>query len=608
MSGKKSNKEIRTQTDFDNLVVQANDTIRLKNTFIGSIDVDQDNVSIIGGGISGGEDISGLTWTDEGSDIWSTPMLTDPKWVNIDGVNAKLAETPSFTLTGTTGTNQLNINHSDVSGYTDIIGSYIVIQEKPWTYSTRYTVTDYNGAGLITLDSDFSSFIDAGDEYKLYNDEQYFVDFNEWIWRDNEIRIKSTVSPSTLNITKSAYDYGVTISGNNCKISGVEFDQQYMYAINNIGNGNSVIGCDIHDVRGTGIKTDTQVENTLIDLNTIYNIGNNGVSCGPVINIDITNNTIYNIGLGSNIGWYNEATVATIRTDGTGIKFNFDLSDNTLDASNIDIQRNIVYNTAYNGISLHIGQTGTIKRNIVYNANQILRDGGCIYCFHFRDTNIPLSGFVIEDNFVTVNTTEVETYGIYMDNRSAGNELTGNVVRMINGNGGIMINADTENHDVNNNTVYTNSDRALWYRDWAAPSKIYNNDQNLINNNILVSRNTSSYPLEFSDSVNPYLNGGSGDNNVYVNPYLAAILNDGSAKTLAQLQSNYTQDANSNALVNYITPSGNPENEILLVENPGDGVLEGTAPSGTWKDVDGTITTNYSVPAWGSLLLLKDLP
>jgi len=263
-------------------------------------------------------------------------------------------------------------------------------------------------------------------------------------------------------------------------------------------------------------------------------------------------------------------------------------------------------NCAYNGISLHIGQNGSIKRNVISNTNKVLTDGGGIYCFHYRDTNIPFTGFLITENIVIVDGSG-DVFGIYMDNRCALNELSYNVVEVSNGNGGVMINADTENHNVHHNTIYSLSSRSLWYRDWSSPSKIYGNDGNLINNNILISGVNTVYPLEFSDSVNPYLNSGGGNNNYYVNPYGTTILYDGSNKTLSQLKSSYAQDANSTELTNYITAPGDPSNEILIITNPNFSDLEGNAPAGNWYDVDGNLTTNYSIPSWSSLVLLKNL-
>lgn len=604
----KSIKVINTQAQFDALVISDNDRIKLNNNvvFYGGVFHNKNNVEITGGCISGGVPINNLTWTYEGDNIYSALLPSDPKWINIDGKSAKLAERPWKKISGTVGSTQVTINPSDVSEFTNIIGSYIVFRENEWAYSERYKVQNYNGVGTITLDRARHSAINGGDDYKLFNDEEYFLGNNEWIWRNGKVKIKSTSSPSSLYVTQSIHDYAIKTTGNNSSILGVELKEHYLYGINSFGNNTIIDSCEIHNTRGQGIKIATRVSNPIIQNASIHDVGHNGIWCGPIDGVNIKNCDIVNVGVGENIGWNNESFGSSSQTDGTGIKFNVDINSLTDDANNVIIENNYIDNCAYNGVSLHIGQTGSIKRNVVSNTNQVLFDGGGIYCFHYRPTNLPFSDFIIKENFITMDSPG-NGRGVYMDNRCAGNEISHNVVDVINGDAGIYISADTKTNNVHHNTVRVSSDRGLWYRDWAAPNKIYVNDENLINHNIIIAKNSSTYPMQFSESVNPYANGGSGDNNVFISPYGTTVLNDGINKTLAQLQSTYSQDANSVELTNYITAPGDPDNEVLLITNPSDGVLEGTAPSGNWYDVGGVLTTSYSVPAWGSLVLLKDL-
>ena len=605
-TGTSYSKIISSQAQFDALNIVENDNIKLNGSFIGSIDVDQANVKINGGIISGGEDISGLTWADEGGDIWSTAMASDPQWINIGGTNAKLAETINIAITGRPDSNKVAINAADVSGYSDIVGSYFVALDRAFSYSVRFTVIAYS-AGIITLDDDLAN-ASPGQTFKLYNDEEYFNGNNEWIWRSNTLKIKSTVSPSTLIITKSSHDYGINITATGAIIEGIQFKEQYNYAVYCQSNDVEIINCNIHDIRGQGIYVPKQITNVTFSSNIIADIAHNGIWCGPLINITINNNTISNIGVGENIGWNNHTATTTGQTSGTAIKFNIDLDDDIKDASNITISNNIINNISYCGFLVAIGQTGLIKRNIITNPLQILDDGGAIYCFHFRGYDVPLTGFIIEENFVSDCPSTTSRSGIYIDNRCINNEIRYNVITSCLGGSSLMINADTEEHNVHDNTIYAYSNFGIWYRDWAAPAKIYANDQNLIHDNIIIARESTKKCLQFSNSVDPYDNGGAGDDNYYINPYATTILNDGGDKTLAQLQSTYSQDASSVEHTDYIVAPDDPDNEILLIQNPSDIVLNGSAPAGTWKDVDEVVTTNYSVPAWRSLVLLKDLP
>lgn len=606
------NKTITTQGGFDSLVIEQDDNIKLVGSFIGSIDVDQTGVKITGGTISGGEDISGLTWTDEGGGVFSTPMVADPQWLNIDGVNVKQAQTVAYDVVGVTGTDQVNITHADVSGFTDIIGSYIVFQSFVWDTTNRYTIIAYDGAGLVTLDRDRYALLDisSNSTYRLFNDEEYFLGGIEWIWRDSEIRISSVVNPSTLDITKSTINYGVHVTADNCKLKNITFFNQYYYGVFNAADNTVVDGCNLTDIRGEGVFSPTQNTNITVFGNTITDIGNTGIWFGPIDTIHCKKNTVTNVGMGANIGWCNHIlTTGYAFGHGHGIKLNVDLEEINweLDANDIYVDYNIVDNCAYSGISLHIGTTGSIRRNIVTRTNMIKVDGGSIYTYHYAPTDIPLTDFIIKENFVTVTATD-QVGGIYMDNRSIGNEIDANVVEQIDGDyAGIMINSDTETHDIKNNTVVATSGRALWMNDYVNPVEIYFRINNLVNDNILVVTDTAINSIEITNAVDPYAGDETSDNNYYVNPYGTNILNDGSAKTLSQLQSAYTQDANSVELTDYIGGTPDPDNEILLIKNPSDDQLSGTAPAGLWYDVTGILTTDYTIPAWGSLVLLKDL-
>lgn len=604
-----ANKFVTNQSEFDALVINAGDTIDGSGgTYRGSKIIDRANVTVRNMTVNGSLDASALPWTDQGDGTWTTPMVTDPKWVYIGGAEAKMAETPGFLDVGSApATTQISVATADLSGFTDIVGSYLVFKSRPFSYSERYTVIAYNGAGLITVDRDLHSSITGNSEYKLLNDPEYLAGNNEWCWRDGLLRIQSTVDPSTLNVTYSVEDYAFDIQAAGCTIDNVQIKEQYLYGIQSEFNNTTVNNCTITNIRGQGIKSATQFTGLTITNCTMHDIGHNAIWFGPQTNITITGNNINNIGMAGNIGWNNSSFGVASQTDGCAMKCNLDLNNLTHDANNITIEYNTIDNCAYNGISFHIGQNGLIRRNVVSNTNQRLADGGCIHNFHYRDTNVPFSGFTIEENFVTVNSTNEKTRGIYMDNRCIDNIIRNNCVITIAGEGGIHINADTENHTIDNNLVYSNAEACLRFRDWAAPDKIYLNDKNTITNNVFIAKNALVDLLWFDDSVNPYPNGGSGDNNYYFNPYGTTILDDGVNKTLAQLRSDYSVDASSIEQVNYIATTPDPDNEILIIQNPADTTLVGSAPAGNWYNKDAVLVTNYTVNPWDKLELFKDL-
>ncbi|GAG52798.1 unnamed protein product, partial [marine sediment metagenome] len=213
----------------------------------------------------------------------------------------------------------------------------------------------------------------------------------------------------------------------------------------------------------------------------------------------------------------------------------------------------VVTNTANSGIAPGLGNTGSIDHNIVSKAMQLLNDGGGIYAFHQRTSNNPFTNFVIEYNFVSdIPLVAINNQCIYLDNRVKGNIIRYNTLYNTLSSG-ILVNADTEENTLTNNTVFR-CQEGVNFRDWAAPSEIYDLTMNVLNDNILVSGIAADTNLSVVDLANPYANGGGADRNYYVNPYEVLIAKANTTEqTLAQVRTAYSQDVNSSAVVNYRT-------------------------------------------------------
>src|SRR5690606_1020944 len=210
--------------------IQENDRILLNKGEIydtGEIDIEVSGVQFgaYGSGdnpiLRGSTDISSLTWTDEGDGTWSTPMVTEPNWIWISGRCAKLAQTPRIAITGRGSTTTITVNPANLSGYSNIVGAYLVAKDKPFSSSLRVKVTDYNaGTGVITVDHEID--VNSNVDLALYNKFEFFEDDLEWAWESGELRIKSTVSPATLDIRASAFDYCFKDKANT-RFSNLEF-------------------------------------------------------------------------------------------------------------------------------------------------------------------------------------------------------------------------------------------------------------------------------------------------------------------------------------------------------------------------------------------------
>lgn len=592
------NKVITSQAKFDSLTVESGDRILLKGEFVGSLDIDQPNVTVEGGTITGGEDISGLTFTDQGSDIWTTPMTEDPKWINFDGTAAKMAETPGwFDVGSAPAPNQVSVATGDLSGYTDIIGSYLVFWSRPFSYSERYTVTNYNGAGLITVDRDLHVSIGGNSYYRLFNNTEYFDGDKEWVWRDNVLTIKSAVDPSTLNITKSSHDYAFNITAPKSFIKKVELKEQFLYGILSTANKFEAAHCNIHDIRGNGVKCQVQTESVILNQNTVNNIGHNGFWLGPQTNISVVRNRITNIGMGGNIGWNNASFGAASQTDGCAMKWNIDLNNLDHDASNIYVAYNYIENTAYNGISFHIGQNGWVRRNQVYNTNNLLADGAPIHTYHYLNFLEAFTGFIIEENFTETQSALDKVRSIYQDQKCKNNIVRYNTSICANGNATFHINTDNEGHTYAENIAISGGDAVQRWRNWASAFKEYNNQKHKLAGNLYISETGSIPAFQFSDGVTPFASGGSSDNNYFARPSGAYVLDDGLNKTLAQLTADYGTDGSS---VEFTYTA------YKLYKNPSDDPLSQTADTGNWYTKDGVLTTDFTVKPWRSVVLFKD--
>ena len=598
------NKIITNQTQFDALTIETNDNIKLNGTFYGSINLDQNNVSITGGTIKGSQQVTG--WSDEGGGIYSK-VMTEPKWIYIDGQEAKLAETSDGAITSLPADNQ--VQATGVPG--DVVGSTFVISHvRNWINSTQFKVTA-ESSGLITLDKDHTdegySFA-AGNVIKFYNKLSYITDDYDWTYESGTLYIKLPSDPTNFVINAVDQDTGFNITGNNCTTNNVNIKEYFLSGIQIQSESTSTLidTCIIKDIRQDGILSYGRSINATINTNIIYNCGTSGVFMHNSSGHSIQNNTIYNIGNQSTIGWQKDNDTNRPAITGIGIQFgSYNALEPTIEASGFVIQENIIYSNAYCGIHSSMGSNGIITKNIIYDCTKLLTDGGGIYSFYFRD-GFPEVADNLEISYNHVYDIGPDGGCIYMDNRSVGNEIHHNTVYDSTCRG-IFLNSDTEAHNVHDN-ISVRCDTALTYLNQNPLDKKFVNDKNLNNNNILVSGLAAFASIRTAQSVDLYGNGGSADNNYYINPYSVNIANiDGAGKTFAELKTAYSQDVNSVEQSDYISAPGTPSTDILLITNPNDTVLNDTAPEG-YKDVDGNVVTNYAVDPWESLVLLDNLP
>lgn len=613
--------------NFLNAALEAGTTVKLKKGEIydtGEIDIEVENIKFDSYGtgdnpiLRGSEDISGLTWTDEGDGTWSTPMAEEPNWVWISGRCAKLTETPRIAITSRGSTTTITVNPSNLSSYSNIIGAYLVAKDKPWSSSLRVKVTNYNaGTGVITIDHEID--VNNNVDLALYNKFEFFEDDGEWAWENGELRIKSSVDPSTLDIRMSSYDYCFKDKGNT-RFENLELQEFYQFGIWSDEGVSDIRNCSIHDIRDTAIYYERQVTGANVSDCTITRIGNNGIVCRVPINLTCLRTTVTDIGMMDNYGWntidyHDDPTGGVNHEQGNGQAIftgNIDLDNDTLVGSGNLIKECIVSNVAYIGIGISNGSGNTVTRCSVTNFMKRYDDGAGIYAFHYRKYNVLGQDHEISYNYVSDSngTGATNRFGIYIDNRTKAAHIHHNVVEKCDW--GILLSYDTTDHTVEDNITF-NCRYGIVFRNGSAATLITDNTNNIFRRNLMVACKSTDRCLKVMisggsfPSWNPFGGTGEADDNMYLSPFNVDIANGdnkGGDMTLAELQSAYGGEANSVARANYLTQRAFWTQRLRLIANATDSPVSGTFTG--WQDFEGNPLDNYSIPARSAIVALVE--
>lgn len=552
-----------TSVNFASLVAGTTVMLNKGETYdIGDIDITVANITFDAYGtgenpiLRGSEDISGLVWTDEGGGVWSTPRAVMDDWIWIGNECAKLAETARIPIVSRGSTTTITIDNADVSGFADIVGSYLVAKDKKFRLSQRVTVTDYNaGTGVITIDGEIN--VNSNIDLALYNKFEYFVGNNEWAWEAGELRVKAAASPATLNIRASSFDYCFKTTSNT-KFRNLEFQEYFQFGVWSEEGVIDVQDCNFHDIRDTGVLIRKAVTGAKVNNNTFERIGNDGIAMRPVSNSEFNGNTFSAIGMQENYGWQTwtsgpiSGAVEITQVVGTAIAYFVDLDDDTVDGSGNQFNNNTITNCAYNGISLNTGTLNKILRNTISDYMNRFDDGGGIYLHHYRTYDGIQEGTEVGWNIVYDGADGPQapfpTAGIYADQHTVDTYIHDNVT-YDNGDYGIFCNGNSHGHIIENNISRNNAVAQVFFNDTAGALYASLNGIVMTGNELACGLSAQRCLRVDSDegaSYNPFTDGSS-DNNYYIQPFTTSIANTnkGSNRTLAQLKSDYSNDANS---------------------------------------------------------------
>ncbi|WP_227686916.1 right-handed parallel beta-helix repeat-containing protein [Spirosoma arboris] len=618
-NGKSATSPFQNLAKINSLPLQAGDVVlfRRGDTFRGTLQLTESGsasspivIDAYGSGnkpiLSGAIPIT--NWTSIGTNIWqaSCPTCGDQvtglyrdntslplgRYPNLDATNKGY-----LTVQSHVGKTQLTSQQALSTNWT---GGEAVFRPVQWILN-RSKITGRSG-NTLTLDGSGNYDIANNWGYFIQNHPATLDQNGEWYYNPTNKTIQlynSQANPNSQQIAATAFAQAVNLASVSfVTIRNIQISQSLNTGLLATNSSNLVItNNDITQSGEDGILIQGSGQQILVEGNRIEEVNNNGVNIADYQNVTFRGNTVRSIGLLPGRGKSG---------DGNYVGFQSKSTANTL------IENNVLDNIGYN--ALNFSTNTTIQRNQISNFCLIKSDGSGLYIWNGNQqalTNIRLLSNIVFNGIGapegSPSGTPTAANGIYLDDCTTNIEVRDNTVYNCKGAGIYLHGSSTIT--ITGNTVYNNSETQL-------SIKSANSCQprtNVIQNNIFVSRSTDQYTAKYESSQNDLASYGQFDNNVYARPFddnlkIFAVYNNttGASLSLAQWQSKYGKDPNSaNSPVTYT--SGNPDDYIKLFANPTANASQVTL-DGTYRDARNVVYTGQvTVPAFSSVLLLKDI-
>lgn len=518
----------------------------------------------------GSIDISSLTWTDDGGDIFYGTVATEPKWVFRDGVELPMAQTDWITSTGRPSSTTITAAQATLQaldGVEELEGSYFIGKEFAYRPTYRRTVTAYNGTTQLTMNDTISpgtGGVGAGYPFRLLGKVSFITDVGEWAWDSVTQRLYvKTAGGAPTNIRICNEDYAIVVDDGvtGFILEDSEFCEYFLDCIySNNNNGLTIQNCFFHDGRQSGVYAKGNSTNVTITNNTFERFANFGICHTGLQGGTIDNNTIEDIGVqtGMTFPWYADL----FRASATGINGRWDEAAAISTSDNLIIEYNTISNVGYIGIAF-VGELNTIRYNVIDTFMTKWNDGGGIYCISRPfGTGYKTQDCEVHNNFVTNGVGNLDGItasgddifygeGIYLDAQSTRINVHHNTVEKVWG--GLVSNLDTYEN------TFTFNISVDCYRSCLTIRQYQNVDYSAVNpawevlfplvsamtveDNVLGVRSISQmcmelYSFENIDTFNPFGNGGNCDRNYYISPYRISVAKY--VKNFGTTTTNYT--------------------------------------------------------------------
>ncbi|MEO6915258.1 MAG: right-handed parallel beta-helix repeat-containing protein [Chitinophagaceae bacterium] len=485
-------------------------------------------------------------WKSIGSNKWEADCASCSTGLNTVIIDNSLQALGRFPNSNQTNGGHLvidshngknSITDNDLGSNTNWTGAELVIRKNEWIYD-RGTITGHSGNSLSYINTSGYEPLDWYG-YFIQNDPRTLDREGEWYFNPNthKLQVYSASNPTSKKVQASTVDMIITctahdyITFDNIQVSGGNVNNMYIEYANHITIQNAdIIYAGAYALKGF-------ILNYLTVTNSNINHAlSNGIYAAPYCsNTTISKNTIHNIGLEAGMGQNNNQTYEGVVVHG---------SNNLIELNKLD-------SIGYVAIRFY-GDYTTVRKNHIKDFALTKDDGGAIYTngdnvFHEQKVldNIIING--IGNPNGTNSTIPTAASGIYMDDRTANVEISGNTIANCSENGIFLHNS----HEitVTNNKLFNNRIQAGMVHDFLEPLDPIRNIN--ATGNQFFSKTATQIATNLESTENDIAHFGSFDRNFYCRPINESLVINTKAVGNQQVynlegwQSTYNKDWNA---------------------------------------------------------------
>lgn len=546
-TGTSSTSPYKTITKLNALVLKAGDMVLFKSgeIFEGQINIKQSGTSAANIKFSnygtGALPIIKGTSTCTGWTVYSNNIYTTTAPSSTSNINQLFANNKALTLARYPNSGFLKIDSaisptsfrftSSKTSNTWANGT-AVIRTIEWVYENKTIQSTTSNSITLTSNTNYEILPQYG--FYINNTLSELDIENEWFYDKNTRKLymisPQSVSPNTLTVEASCYDYGINLAQqkyiqiSNLEFKGQNIDGAFVEQSSYINISNCVFGKINHSAISSN---NLGCNNCTFNYNTISDINNNGIDNYYGKYCSYKYNKLTRIATKAGLGESGDGEYLGISSGG-----NSNISYNTLDS------------IGYNAINCK--SRDTIIGNAINYACITKNDGAGVYCY--KANNLIISKNIVLN---TIGNKEAcppskrsSANGIYVDDSSSFCTVSENTIS--NAEYGIFIH-NTFNTNITNNTCYNNRIAQLILQNDFLVATNIDVKNNVITGNKLYAINPDQLVMQLFTLKNNLNTFGTFNNNYYCNPY-----NDNIIKTV--FVPNYPQgNVRKNQVYNFTT-------------------------------------------------------